>query len=246
MENIKKENAQIHNQKTNFLRDENKVLSQQLKSTLKELSENIARKNGLNLITSRVKNIISLLKKAFSFILLGFYTYEKEVTFRNKYRSINDFRLFLHKSNYGWEDILVSIIDNNYRTSYKKMDESWIENEINLPIFEINLLSLNFPKESIPYEIRLDVNKDGLIKKIKLKGEPFAYDLFICAFITFNCPMFYGYNFFSLINCFWIILFFTFRLYIVLKVQYELKIKIIDLQNLSYVKHLESKHIDES
>jgi hypothetical protein len=203
-------------------------------------------KKILNLITSRVKNIISLLKKAFSFILFGFYTYEKEVYFRNEYRSINDFRIFIGKNHSDWRYILVSVVEKNHRTSYKLMDESWIENEINLPRFKINLLSLNFPKESIPYKIRLDVHKDGLIKKIKLKGEPFAYDLFICAFITFNFPMFYGYNFFSLINCFWIILFFTFRLYIVLKVQYELKIKIIDLQNLSYVKHLESKHIDES
>lgn len=246
MENSKKENDQIPNQEMTYVREESRVLSQQLKSTLEELSENMNHKNGLNLITSKIKNIISLLKKASSFIFFGFYTYEKEVYFRNKYRSINDFRLFIHKSNYGWEDILVSIIDNNYSTSYKKMDESWIDDELNLPKFEINLSRLNFPKESLPNEIRLDVNIDGLIKKIKLKGQPFAHDLFICAFITFNFPMFYGYNFFSLINCFWIILFFSYRLYIILKVQYELKIKIIDLQNLSHVRHLESKHLVES
>ena len=246
MENNNNLKSQIHFELTTCLSKENKVLSQQLKTTLEELSENMTHRNGLILITSKIKNLISLLKKVSYFLLFGFYTYEKEVTFRNKYRSINDFRLFLHKSNYGWEDILVSIIDNNYRTPYKKMDESWIDDKINLPRFEVNLLSLNFPKESLPTEIRLDVNRDGLIKKIKLKGQPFAHDFFICAFLTFNFPMFFGYDFFSLINCFWILLFFTFRQYMILKVQYELKIKIINLQNLSYVKHLESKHIDES
>jgi hypothetical protein len=36
-----------------------------------------------------------------------------------------------------------------------------------------------------------------------------------------------------------------YRLFIILKVQYEIKIKIIELQNLSYVRHLESKHKEE-
>jgi hypothetical protein len=245
MENNNNIKSQIHYEATTCLSKESKVLSHQLKTTLEELSENMTHRNGLILITSKSKNLISLLKKVSYFLLFGFYTYEKEVAFRNKYRSINDFRLFLHKSNYGWEDILVSIIDNNYRTSYKKMDESWIDDKINLPRFEVNLQSLNFPKESLPNEIRLDVNRDGLIKKIKLKGQPFAHDLFICAFLTFNFPMFFEYHFFSLINIFWIILFFMYRLFIILKVQYEIKIKIIELQNLSYVRHLESKHIEE-
>jgi hypothetical protein len=187
-------------------------------------------------------NTIKLFKRLLGFTLFGFYKYERKVQINHRFHSINQFRLFIATKKYSdWESILISIDEENYKTPYKYMCDSWIDEETRIPKFEINLLSLNYKNDGIPTNIKLDVNKEGLIKKIKLEAETKdGFDLIVGSAIFFNCPLFFGWGFSSLIFIIWAVLICLARLYVLMKIQYELKMEVMSLEHLSYIYNLET------